>query len=782
MDPFVLAAILGGVLPPASEVPLMLSGESRSVVLENGSAWVRILEQDYVFLRISSDPAASLTAYDESGEALAASEHGGLLLSAFADYWFFVEITGTPGSTVEISVSDKAPVPMGSSFVQSGSVSANEMSEAFSFVPPREGTWRFELDGTSATDLDLDVYGTGMDLWAGGYSTEGDETAQVCAMPSDTLVVVVSRYNKAGDGAFSLTATRTGAFPTLSGTRTGTLDGSNYVARFRVAASDLRRMLDLGSSSESGDIDLALYGIDGEYLAGSSTYSCQEALLLPGGGAGYIAEVRAYDFGESDRIRYEISETDGLEAVRGERLDTLVTLSSGRSFVVGITPPSDCMLEIDAIFEKTRDGDFTVFRSDGPPVVSLTTERGDERLALWVEGGDTLWVSPGFAGNVDATDCRLTISPSRPSVLSGTVRGQLDPSAPVAFFQARSEAGAVLSIRLRGAERETDFDLFVSGPGLDRMAQGWVSSADAAGDEEISFHTDEAATYVVTVYTYERNGEGPFSISTEIIPDEPLAAPGGPGETWAVIAGISGYPSAADVLDRASMDALDFYRFLVTGQGVDPDHIILLVDATATAGAFRSAVGEALSAAGEGDLLYVFFSGHGGQDVTGSGGSEEADGTDETICLYDEDISDDWLAGTLSGNAARVVLLADACHSGGMVNDFGEDSNVLVLTAAREDLSVSERILTPILLDGAGGEADDDGNGLVTAGELADYVDERLQLVCPVCDATIDPRTAVCPDCGSVLKGENRVPRPEQGVFVDPETVLSVTRGGGGGR
>ncbi len=100
-----------------------------------------------------------------------------------------------------------------------------------------------------------------------------------------------------------------------------------------------------------------------------------------------------------------------------------------------------------------------------------------------------------------------------------------------------------------------------------------------------------------------------------------------------------------------------------------------------------------------------------------------------------------------------------------------------MLTAAREDLSVSERILTPILLDGSAGEADADGNGRITAGELAAYVDSRLRLVCPVCDATIDPRTALCPDCGSVLKGENRVPRPEQGVFIDPDTVLWTTGG-----
>jgi hypothetical protein len=111
------------------------------------------------------------------------------------------------------------------------------------------------------------------------------------------------------------------------------------------------------------------------------------------------------------------------------------------------------------------------------------------------------------------------------------------------------------------------------------------------------------------------------------------------------------------------------------------------------------------------------------------------------------------------------------------VNDFEEDSNVLVLTAAREDLSVSERILTPILLEGSRGEADSDDDGRITAGELADFVDARLQLVCPVCDATIDPRTAVCPECESVLKGDNSVPRPEQGVFVDSELVLWTSGG-----
>jgi len=29
-----------------------------------------------------------------------------------------------------------------------------------------------------------------------------------------------------------------------------------------------------------------------------------------------------------------------------------------------------------------------------------------------------------------------------------------------------------------------------------------------------------------------------------------------------------------------------------------------------------------------------------------------------------------------------------------------------------------------------------------------------------------------CPECGTVLKGEYRIPRPEQGLFLDPDQPL----------
>jgi hypothetical protein len=65
-----------------------------------------------------------------------------------------------------------------------------------------------------------------------------------------------------------------------------------------------------------------------------------------------------------------------------------------------------------------------------------------------------------------------------------------------------------------------------------------------------------------------------------------------------------------------------------------------------------------------GDLLFVSYSGHGGQITDVSG--EEDDKLDETWCLYDGELIDDEVFLELSRIAAgvRVLVLSDSCHSG----------------------------------------------------------------------------------------------------------------------
>jgi len=66
----------------------------------------------------------------------------------------------------------------------------------------------------------------------------------------------------------------------------------------------------------------------------------------------------------------------------------------------------------------------------------------------------------------------------------------------------------------------------------------------------------------------------------------------------------------------------------------------------------------------EQDLLVIAVSGHGGQVPDTHG--DEADGLDETICCYDGQLVDDYLAPVWRAlrPGQRVVWIADTCHSG----------------------------------------------------------------------------------------------------------------------
>ncbi|HEU4456618.1 MAG TPA: caspase family protein, partial [Longimicrobium sp.] len=85
--------------------------------------------------------------------------------------------------------------------------------------------------------------------------------------------------------------------------------------------------------------------------------------------------------------------------------------------------------------------------------------------------------------------------------------------------------------------------------------------------------------------------------------------------------------------------------------------------------ATRKAVHDALTAAAgslaRGDILLVYFSGHGCLEADSN--CDEGHGWDETLCLYDGEIVDDQLAGywRLFQPGVRILVVADGCHSGG---------------------------------------------------------------------------------------------------------------------
>ncbi|HEV2865701.1 MAG TPA: hypothetical protein VGX37_04245, partial [Allosphingosinicella sp.] len=126
-------------------------------------------------------------------------------------------------------------------------------------------------------------------------------------------------------------------------------------------------------------------------------------------------------------------------------------------------------------------------------------------------------------------------------------------------------------------------------------------------------------------------------------------------------------------------------------------------------------------------------SGHGDQiDVRPS--AQELDGRSETIELYDAAMTDAELAPLFHQVRSRLsMVVIDACFAGGFRN-LVDRPNVMGLFSSEEDLTslVASRFkaggfLSYFLRAGLTGDADDDGDRIVTTGELATYVRRRFR-------------------------------------------------------
>ena len=759
---FTVFALSSVILPDAGEVP-GISGEARieGAAIE-GSSWLRILETDYALIQVTVEPASSITAYDDQGDPLVVSPDGDpLVLSAYSDYWFWIRAdTGEAVFNVEYV----QPAHLDGNSVSSG-LSSAEMAELWTFVPDQSGKWNFFLRGTDeVTDLDLEIYNSSNTLYGGSYSLDSNEKLSMSLLAGESVQLMVSRYNKGGTGDYTLDMVRAGDFPVLETRMNGDAIQGN-VERFMLPQLTEDTFLEL-SFQEEGDLDIYVTDLEGNDITSSTTYFFSEGVLLESGTSG-IVEVYPYDLGEDLNSFPWTIFLSGPEGELTTDMKTLVQTGYGQSPLLTFTAPSSGFYTVSALFDKLRDGDLRLFDDYGEPAVFLSTERGDESFSFWIDQGREVWVVPCFMDPSSGGACEVSVSPSETQVLTGLIHGRIDDTTGSRdFYTVRGEAGTTLVVELKGDQRDFDLDMLVSGPGYVLQAEGGLSNTDSAADEAVTLYCREDGYYGITVYSYTRSGEGTYTLEAERIPAERLS-PGDPSpETWAVVAGISGYQSRADILSRASMDAVEMYRFLRDEQGIDPDHMILLVDAEATSSMFRNSLGDISRRAGPEDRLVVFYSGHGSQEAPGSGGAEEADGMNEVLCFYDEDLNDDSIRELLSEFPGYCYLFADACNSGGLVNDFSYDDGVLLVTAAREDKSVSERILTPILLEASRGAADSNGDGIITAEELVTHVDAMLARICPVCDAVVDQGMAECPECGTVLKGEYRIPRPEQGLYL----------------
>ncbi|GLW98193.1 caspase family protein [Microtetraspora sp. NBRC 16547] len=137
----------------------------------------------------------------------------------------------------------------------------------------------------------------------------------------------------------------------------------------------------------------------------------------------------------------------------------------------------------------------------------------------------------------------------------------------------------------------------------------------------------------------------------------------------ALIVGVADYPGNHALPDAVLNDARDTAAVLQAPEycGFPPDNVRLLVDGEATLDALRTELGELASSARPDDTVIIFFSGHGGRFDHGGA---------ETSALIPVDFRDDNMQGTTlleaefstalaAIQARRLLVLLDACHSGG---------------------------------------------------------------------------------------------------------------------
>jgi uncharacterized caspase-like protein/peptidoglycan/xylan/chitin deacetylase (PgdA/CDA1 family) len=238
-----------------------------------------------------------------------------------------------------------------------------------------------------------------------------------------------------------------------------------------------------------------------------------------------------------------------------------------------------------------------------------------------------------------------------------------------------------------------------------------------------------------------------FKVSGSATPAPvPRAAATGYANSWAILVGIDEYKKWPH-LQYAVRDAEGVGQVLVQKFGFAPERVITLKNGQATRagilGAFHDLLERGKNAGGlqPNDRVFMFFAGHGATRKLSSGRDlgyivpSDADpdnlATDAIPMTEIQNIAE-------SLPAKHALFVMDACYSGLGLTRGGANASFLrengrrlgrqMLTAGGSDQLVSDggpnghSVFTWTLLQGLGGKADLNGDGLITATELAAYV------------------------------------------------------------
>lgn len=237
------------------------------------------------------------------------------------------------------------------------------------------------------------------------------------------------------------------------------------------------------------------------------------------------------------------------------------------------------------------------------------------------------------------------------------------------------------------------------------------------------------------------------------------------GRKYAVVIGVSKYKYPGDGLNNleyADADARSIRDFLKRPEGGNfaAGDILYLENHEATILGVRTALQRFLPRAGPDDLIFLFIASHGAPDPY--------DPRNLYFLVHDTKLADmpntalpmSELQEILDNNvrAQRIIVLVDACHSAGISGKtlvtgrqlVQTENNIFNLYAANLFREAGRAVLTSsdvneisresdkwggghglftwALLEGLRGEADINNDHLITAGELFDFVSNRVRI------------------------------------------------------
>ncbi len=425
---------------------------------------------------------------------------------------------------------------------------------------------------------------------------------------------------------------------------------------------------------------------------------------------------------------------------RGSRV--AVTLQSAQfDTMLRVEPPTGDAIENDDVapdntnsrvdFTAPIDGRYRVTATSYAPAATgaytMQVSAGEPGAGLIVTGGGTAADAQTGAGGtlVPGTPVNEYLTPGDPSSGGRYVRG----------YRMNGQQGDMVTLRVTSPGFDTTLAL------VSPNGQRWSNDDTTPSDTNstIQLTLPMGGSYRVEVSSFRTGATGPFTLALTSSA-RPVVAAGGPvrdtagrngqGTMYGVFVGISDYGSQGNLYGCAS-DARQLAQAYLDARLGEASNFVVLTDAEATTTAVQQAFRTLAPRVGPEDVFMFFHSGHGSRHPS-QDAAADPDGFVESIVLRDGEINSHQMSALFDGMQPNVGMLAlDSCFSGGFERAFSGTRNRFGMYSSEADVlsQVAERFqaggyLSYFLRRGVS-EADDNHDGAVRAGELADYLQRQ---------------------------------------------------------